>query len=72
MADRDITGAILGVIAGLLLLAGLAGGERAWFAASLLVAIAAAGLLVLGPSPEQRAARRRAAAPKYFHARRIR
>jgi len=59
MSDRDVTGRILVILAALLLLAGFAAGDRALFAASLLVAIAAAGVLVFGPSPEQRAARGR-------------
>lgn len=71
MADRDVAGGILLALAGLCLLAVLLAGAWpvavAYLVVGLFLTLAAGLVLVLGPTPDQRAARRRNP-----HARRIR
>lgn len=72
MSGRTSAAATLTALAGVFALVGLLRADAGWYAAAALLLFAAGSVLVLGPTPDQRGARRRSREPRYFHARPVR
>lgn len=67
---RDAVASLI-ALAAVFALVGLMQDDDGWFVAAGFLAFGAMLVQLLGPTPEQLGARRRARAPKYFHARPI-